>query len=59
MSLDLTNRRFVRLSPNWAAPFPLPGEPAFLTLNYHAIRPDPGHEEDRELQLPGTLGRRT
>ena len=24
--------RLVRLSHNWAAPFPLPGEPAFLTL---------------------------
>jgi hypothetical protein len=33
-ALDLTNRRFVRLSPNWAAPVPLPGEPAFLTLTY-------------------------
>jgi hypothetical protein len=33
-ALDLTNRRFVRLSPNWAAPFPLPGEGAFLTMTY-------------------------
>jgi len=31
-ALDLTHPRLVRLSPNWAAPFPLPGEPAFLTL---------------------------
>ena len=30
-ALDLVNRRLVRLSPNWAAPIPLPGEPAFLT----------------------------
>lgn len=30
-ALDLTNQRFVQLSPNWAAPVPLPGEPAFLT----------------------------
>jgi hypothetical protein len=29
-ALDLVNRRFVRLSPNWAAPIPLPGQPAFL-----------------------------
>lgn len=33
-ALDLTNRRFVRLSPNWAAPIPLPGEPAFLAIAY-------------------------
>jgi hypothetical protein len=30
-ALDLMNRRLVRLSPNWAAPIPLLGEPAFLT----------------------------
>jgi hypothetical protein len=30
-ALDLVNRRFVRLSPNWAAPVPLPGQSAFLT----------------------------
>lgn len=33
-ALDLTNRRFVRLSTNWAAPFPLPGDAAFLTMTY-------------------------
>jgi hypothetical protein len=33
-ALDLTSRRFVRLSKNWAAPFPLPGEPAFLSMTY-------------------------
>ena len=33
-ALDLTKRRFVRLSPNWAAPFPLPGEGAFLSMTY-------------------------
>ena len=31
-ALDLTARRLVRLSPNWAVPIPLPGESAFLTL---------------------------
>lgn len=41
-ALDLTNRRFVRLSPNWAAPFPLPGEAAFLALNYQRYVPIPG-----------------
>src|ERR1700719_725893 len=40
--LDLTNRRFVRLSPNWAAPFPLPGEGAFLSMTYVRYVPIPG-----------------
>jgi hypothetical protein len=31
-ALDLSAPRLIRLSPNWAAPVPLPGEPAFLTL---------------------------
>jgi len=31
-ALDLSGPRLVRLSPNWATPIPLPGEPAFLTL---------------------------
>ncbi|CAN5901783.1 hypothetical protein BH11VER1_BH11VER1_11730 [soil metagenome] len=31
-ALDLDHHKIVNLSPNWAAPFPLPGEPAFLTL---------------------------
>lgn len=44
-ALDLTNRRFVRLSPNWAAPFPLPGEPAFLTLTYVSYVPIPGSKK--------------
>lgn len=41
-ALDLTNRRFVRLSPNWAAPIPLPGEPAFLAMSYVRYVPIPG-----------------
>jgi hypothetical protein len=41
-ALDLTNRRFVRLSTNWAAPFPLPGEPAFLAMSYQRYVPIPG-----------------
>lgn len=40
-ALDLTNRRFVRLSPNWAAPIPLPGEPAFLAMDYVRYVPIP------------------
>jgi hypothetical protein len=41
-ALDLTNRRFVRLSPNWAAPFPLQGEGAFLSMTYNRYVPIPG-----------------
>lgn len=41
-ALDLTNRRFVRLSPNWAAPISLPGEPAFLSMTYVRYVPIPG-----------------
>jgi hypothetical protein len=41
-ALDLTRRRFVRLSPNWAAPIPLPGEPAFLAMAYVRYVPIPG-----------------
>jgi hypothetical protein len=40
-ALDLTERRFVRLSKNWAAPIPLPGEPAFLTMTYERYVPIP------------------
>jgi len=40
-ALDLKNRRFVRLSKNWAAPFPLPGEPAFLSMTYVRYVPIP------------------
>ena len=42
-ALDLNGPRFVQLSPNWAAPIPLPGEGAFLTLT-----------ENRYLPIPGT-----
>jgi hypothetical protein len=41
-ALDLTNRRFVRLSPNWATPFPLPGDAAFLSMTYNRYLPIPG-----------------
>ena len=41
-ALDLNGPRFVRLSPNWAAPVPLPNEAAFLTLT-----------ENRYVQIPG------
>ena len=41
-ALDLAHRRFLRLSPNWAAPIPLPGEPAFLAMNYVRYVPIPG-----------------
>jgi hypothetical protein len=38
-ALDLNTLRLVRLSPNWAAPFPLPSEPAFLTYTEERYRP--------------------
>ncbi|MEY2559249.1 MAG: hypothetical protein QOE34_2674 [Verrucomicrobiota bacterium] len=44
-ALDLTNRRFVRLSPNWAAPILLPGESAFLALDYARYVPIPGTDK--------------
>jgi hypothetical protein len=39
--LDLNGPRLVRLSPNWAAPIPLPGESAFLTLTENRYVPIP------------------
>ena len=41
-ALDLTSPRLVRLSPNWAAPIPLPGEAAFLTFTENRYVPIPG-----------------
>jgi hypothetical protein len=38
-ALDLTGPRLVRLSPNWAAPIPLPGEAAFLTFTQNRYVP--------------------
>lgn len=47
-ALDLNARRLVRLSPNWATPFPLPGEPAFLTRTENRYVPygDGKHTEN-------------
>ncbi|MGB8353974.1 MAG: hypothetical protein WCD79_08825 [Chthoniobacteraceae bacterium] len=41
-ALDLTGKRLVQLSPNWVAPIPLPGEPAFLALASVRYVPIPG-----------------
>ena len=41
-ALDLNGPRFVRLSPNWAAPVPLPSESAFLTLTENRYVPIAG-----------------
>jgi hypothetical protein len=41
-ALDLTSPRLVRVSPNWAAPIPLPGEAAFLTFAENRYVPIPG-----------------
>ena len=40
-ALDLPRARLIRLSPNWAAPFALPGEPAFLTMTENRYVPIP------------------
>ena len=40
-ALDLGRKRFMRLSPNWATPFPLPGESAFLTFTENRYVPIP------------------
>jgi hypothetical protein len=44
-ALDLTGPRLVRLSPNWAAPIPLPGEAAFLTFAENRYVPIPGSKK--------------
>jgi hypothetical protein len=44
-ALDLTRKRFVRLSPNWATPFPLPGESAFLTSTENRYVPIPASKK--------------
>ena len=44
-ALDLTNRRLVRLSSNWGAPFPLPGESAFLAMTYVRYVAIPGSKK--------------
>jgi len=44
-ALDLTGPRLVRLSPNWATPIPLPGEPAFLTFTENRYVPVPASKK--------------
>jgi hypothetical protein len=44
-ALDLTGPRLVRLSPNWAAPIPLPNEAAFLTFTENRYVPIPGSKK--------------
>ena len=44
-ALDFTGPRLVRLSPNWAAPIPLPGEAAFLTFTENRYVPIPGSKK--------------
>jgi hypothetical protein len=44
-ALDLTGPRLVRLSPNWATPILLPGEPAFLTFTENRYVPIPGSKK--------------
>jgi hypothetical protein len=44
-ALDLNGPKLVRLSPNWAAPIPLPGESAFLSLVENRYVPIPGSKK--------------
>ena len=44
-ALDLSSPRLVSLSPNWAAPIPLPGEGAFLTFTENRYVPIPGSKK--------------
>jgi hypothetical protein len=44
-AVDLNGKRIVNLSPNWAAPFPLPGEPGFLTFTMVRYVPIPGSKK--------------
>src|SRR5882724_78676 len=44
-ALDLAGPRLVRLSPNWAAPIPLPGEAGFLTFTENRYVPIPGSKK--------------
>jgi hypothetical protein len=44
-ALVLNGPRLVRLSPNWAAPIPLPGEAAFLTFTENRYVPIPGSKK--------------
>lgn len=44
-ALDLNGPRFVSLSPNWATPILLPGEPAFLTFTENRYVPIPGSKK--------------
>lgn len=41
-AVDMNALRIINLSPNWAAPFPLPGEAAFLTFTSVRYVPIPG-----------------
>ena len=44
-ALDLNGSRLVSLSPNWATPIPLPGEPALLTVTENRYVPIPGTQK--------------
>jgi hypothetical protein len=44
-ALGITGLRLVRLSPNWAAPIPQPGEATFLTFTENRFVPIPGSKK--------------
>ncbi len=41
-AFDFNKRKLIQLSPNYATPVPLPGDPAFLTLTENRYVPIPG-----------------
>ena len=55
--LDLNVPRLIRLSPNWAAPIPLSGEPAFLTLTEFRYVRNTKQWYDSQLFVHGAMGR--
>ena len=44
-AFDFNRHQLMCLSPNYATPIPLPGEPAFLTLTENRYVPIPGSEK--------------
>ena len=52
-ALDFTGPRLVRLSPNWATPIPLPGQPALLTFTENRYVPIPASKKTANCSYIG------
>ena len=50
-ALDFTGPRLVRLAPNYAAPIMLPGQNAFLSVNFMRYVPIPGSKKTANCQF--------